>query len=53
MENLILLLIYMIGFLALLLVGSGMVALYAIWAEGRSRRSMAVKPFRVIKMWNL
>lgn len=53
MENLILLLIWMMGLCAALLIGAVAAALLAVWAENKPRRSMAVKPFRVIKMWNL
>lgn len=53
-ENVFLLLIYIMGISAALMIASGLVLLWAVWRD-RKPRPMAVrnKPFRVIKMWNL
>lgn len=53
MEDVIILFGFMLGLCAALLIASGIAAVVAIWLDRRPQRSMAVKRFRTIRMWNL
>jgi hypothetical protein len=52
MDNLFILVLYMLGTFAALLVASGLVLLWAVWRD-RYPRPMAVRRFKTIRMWNL